>query len=136
MNLVVCHIVKTKFKIISIVFILVHLIFAVSSCKNKKPSILKVYVRSLDNALIDSASVVIIGDQKSSPTTIAYVDTLITNSSGYAEFNMQTYFDLAGEKKNPTGNFDIVAFKKTKEGEGAVKCRVHITAVTTVNFQN
>ncbi len=136
MILVVCHIVKTKFKIISLIFILVFTMFSIGSCKNKNPSILKVYVRSSDNVLVEDASVIVVGDQKSTPATIAYVDSSKTNASGFAEFNMQTYFDLAGEKENPVGNFDVIAFKNGKGGEGVVRCKVHLTASTTVNFLN
>lgn len=111
-------------------------LFLVSSCKNKNPSILKVYVRSSSNELIEDAMVVIVGDQSSNPKTLAYVDTVMTNNSGFAEFNMQNYFDLAGEKKNPTGYFDIITKKNTKESESTARCRVHMTAVETVYFPN
>lgn len=111
-------------------------LFIVSSCKNKNASILKIYVRSASNQLLEDAMVVIVGDQSSNPPTLAYVDTLLTNKSGYVEFNMQPYFDLAGEKKNPTGVFGILIRKDTKEGEGTARCRVHITNVESVNFPN
>lgn len=130
------YLMKNKSKInLLLVFCLLSIGW-LSSCKNKKPSILKVYVRSNSNELIDSATVIVVGDQKSNPPTLAYVDTAITNSSGYAEFNMQPYFDLAGEKDNPTGYFDIITKKNTKEGEGSVRCRVHITAVETIYLSN
>ena len=77
---------------------------------------------------------VIIGDVNSNPPTKEYVDTASTNTSGYATFDMQPYFDLAGEKENPTGYFDIVFKKDTKTGSGRVRCRVHITTVETLYF--
>lgn len=130
------YLMKNKNIIKSLFVVCLLSISCLSSCKNKKPSILKVYVRSDSNELIDSAIVIVVGDQKSNPPTLAYVDTVLTNSSGYAEFNMQPYFDLAGEKDNPTGYFDIITKKNTKEGEGSVRCRVHMTAVETIYFSN
>ncbi len=136
MKLVICHIMKIRNRInLSRIAFLVSL-FLVSACKNKNPSVLKVYVRSSSNELLEGAMVVIIGDQNSTPPTLAYVDTLLTNSSGYVEFNMQPYFDLADEKKNPTGIFGIITKKDMKEGEGTARCRVHLTNVETVTFPN
>jgi hypothetical protein len=136
LKLVICNKMKIRNKFnLSLIFFLFSL-FLVSACKNKKPSVLKVYVRSSSNELIEGAMVVIVGDQSSDQPTLSYVDTLLTNSSGYAEFNMQPYFDLADEKKNPTGVFGIITKKGMKEGEGTARCRVHLTAVETVNFPN
>jgi hypothetical protein len=103
-----------------------------SGCKSKDPSILKVFVRSENNELVASAKVVIIGDVNSNPPTMAFVDTVVTNQSGFAEFNMDAYFDNSG--KETTGYFDIIVKKDTKTGEGRIRCRQHITAVETVFF--
>lgn len=127
---------KGKIKVKLLFLLILGSMSWLASCKNKNASILKVYVRSGSNELIEGATVVVIGDQSSNPPTLAYTDTAISNPSGYAEINMQPYFDLAGEKTNPTGYFDIVTKKGTKEGEGSVRCRVHITAVETVYFPN
>jgi hypothetical protein len=105
-----------------------------SGCKNKDASVLKIYIRSKSNELLPDTKVVIIGDVNSNPPTKEYVDTASTNTSGYATFDMQPYFDLAGEKENPTGYFDIVFKKDTKTGSGRVRCRVHITTVETLYF--
>ena len=105
--------IRNKINLSRIVFLVS--LFIVSACKNKNPSVLKVYVRSSSNELLEGALVVIVGDQNSTPPTLAYVDTLLTNSSGYVEFNMQPYFDLADEKKNPTGIFGIITKKDTHQ---------------------
>lgn len=107
-----------------------------SACKNKNASILKIYVRSSDNSLVQDAMVTVIGDQTSSTKTLAYVDTTMTNQAGVAEINMQPYFDLADEKSNPTGVFTIICRKDSIEGEGSVRCRVHNTAIQTVYLPN
>jgi hypothetical protein len=107
-------------------------VFVVSySCKPKDPSILKVFVRSTDNELQTNAKVVIIGDVNSNPATPAYVDTVITNSSGFAFINMDPFFD--GLKKGEsTGYFDIVAKKNVSQGSGYIRARAHITNVETI----
>ena len=89
-------------------FLSISILSTFSACKNKDASVLKIYIRSKNNELLADTKVVIIGDVKSNPPTKEYVDTASTNASGYATFDMQPYFDLAGEKENPTGYFDIV----------------------------
>lgn len=102
------------------------------SCKNKDPSVAKVYVRSANDQLVEGAQVVIIGDVDNETTTVEYVDTLLTNSSGFAQFNMDPYFDKAGEE-NSVGVFDIIVKKGNDYGDTTgFRVRVHNTAVRTV----
>lgn len=105
------------------------------SCKNKNPSVLKVFVRSASNELQANAKVVIIADIDANSSSIEYVDTLLTNESGFAYFNMEDYFSKAGEE-NEIGNFDLVCRKDGKEGKGYARCRVYTTAVESVFLQN
>mgnify|MGYP000400619893 CR=1 FL=1 len=105
------------------------------SCKNKKPSVVKVFVRSASNELVSGAKVIIIGDINSNPATMEYVDTVVTNESGFAYFNVAPYYDAAGED-NKVAYFDIVAKTDVKTGNGDVRSRVHTTAVETVFFPN
>ena len=125
---------KIKLKYTFLLCIAISSLAVFSSCKNKDASVLKIYVRSKSNELLADAKVVIIGDVNSNPPTKEYVDTASTNTSGYATFDMQPYFDMAGEKENPTGYFDIVFKKDSKTGSGRVRCRVHITTVETLYF--
>ena len=111
-------------------------VLTIASCKNKDASALKIYVRTSSNELVPDAQVVIIGDVNSNPPTKSYVDTAFTNSSGFATFDMQPYFDMAGEKENPVGYFDIIFKNANKEGTGRVRCRAHITSVETLYFPN
>lgn len=106
------------------------------SCKNKNPSVIKVFVRSASNELVEGAKVIIVGDLSSNPPTQSYVDTVVTNSSGFAYFNVQPYYDAAGEKENPVAYFDIIAKTDTKQTTGYVRSRVHTTAVETVFLPN
>jgi hypothetical protein len=106
-------------------------LFVFSGCENKDPSVLKIFVRSASNDLLQGAEVVVIGDPSSNPPTQNYVDTLVTNASGFAQFNMDNYFSAAGSE-NTTGYFDIIAKKDNQSGTAYVRCRVHLTTVETV----
>lgn len=105
------------------------------SCKNKNPSVIKIFVRSGSNELVEGAKVVIIGDPASNPPTMEYVDTVITNGSGFAYFNMEEYYSAAG-KDNDVAYFDIIAKTATKQGSGRIRSRVHTTAVETIFLPN
>ncbi|MFN5910262.1 MAG: hypothetical protein ACK45H_02910 [Bacteroidota bacterium] len=109
------------------------LMVLVSSCKNDDPSTLKIFVRSANNELQSGAKVVVIGDVNSNPPTNAYVDTLVTNESGFVAFNMQEFFDSSDET---TGYFDLVIKKDDKTAFGYVRCREHITTVETIFLPN
>ena len=92
---------------------------------------MKVYVRSHSNQLVSGAKVVIVGDINSNPETRSYVDTVMTNSTGFALFDMADYFgDKA--KKGEVGYFDIIVKSDSLAGTGRVRCRAHITNVETV----
>ncbi len=116
---------------ISILFIAV----IVGSCKSKDPAILKVFVRSSSNQLMNGAKVVVIGDQQSNPATLDFVDTSYTNSSGFTVVDMDQYFDVSGPD-NTTGYFDIVVKHNTKTAAGYTRCRVHTTSVETIYLPN
>ncbi len=106
------------------------------SCKNKEPSVLKVFVRSGANLLQSNARVVIIADVQENDSQIEYVDTLFTNAEGFIEFNIADYFSEAG-KDIETANFDIIAKGgDQKLGYGNVRCRVHTTAVGTIFLED
>ena len=123
------------FKLIAALSLIISAIMMTTSRKNTDPSVLKIFVRSSSNELLEGAQVVVIGDLQSNPPTNAFVDTLITNSSGFVVFNMNNYFDTASEA-NSTGYFDVIAKKNTKSGSGYVRCRMHLTTVETVFLLN
>jgi hypothetical protein len=112
---------------------LVSVLLVLASCK-KDPSILKVFVRSTNNELVSNAKVIIIGDVGSDPATPEYVDTVQTNSSGFAYFDMEAFFSKLG-KKETTGYFDVLVKKEPLQGSGYIRCRAHITNVITVIIQ-
>ena len=122
-------------QIIGLFSLLILSIGFLQSCKNKNPSVVKVFVRSASNELVNGAKVVIIGDPSSNPPTMNYVDTVVTNESGFAYFNVQPYYDAAGED-NDVAYFDIVAKDGTKTKLGYIRSRVHTTAVETLFLPN
>lgn len=106
--------------------------FSLNACKNDDPSVIKIFVRKAgENSLQANAQVVIIADVNSDPETPPYVDTILTNSSGFAYFEMDEFFDDMG-KDQTTGYFDIVAKKDLDEGSGYMRARAHIVNVETV----
>ena len=111
------------------------LIFLLTACKNDNPSVIKVFVRDASNALVTGAKVVIIGDQQSNPPTSSYVDTVVTNASGYSTFNMDEFYNGTTPDET-TGYFDIVVKKDAKTAQGYIRSRVHTTAVETVYLPN
>ena len=112
--------------------VLLFMLLTLTNCK-KEESILKVFVRSASNQLINGAKVIVIGDQQSTPPTGAFVDTVFTNSSGFTTINMDNYFASAA---NTTGYFDIIVKYNSKVGFGYSRCRVHSTSVETVYLEN
>jgi hypothetical protein len=112
--------------------VLLFMLLTLTNCK-KEESILKVFVRSASNQLINGAKVIVIGDQQSTPPTGAFVDTVFTNSSGFSTINMDNYFSSTD---NTTGYFDIIVKYNSKVGFGYSRCRVHSTSVETVYLEN
>lgn len=125
--------IATKLTLISLMVLSLGILH---SCKNKNPSVVKIFVRSASNELVPGAKVVIIGDPSSNPPTMLYVDTVVTNESGFAYFNVQPYYDEAGEEENPIAYFDVVVKTDTKTALGYIRSRVHTTAVETIHLPN
>lgn len=130
MNVKILKYMKTSFKITALLTLLIVVAASLQSCK-RDPSVLKVFVRSHSNQLEPNVKVIIVGDINSTPATRPYVDTVMTNSTGFALFDMTEYFGEKG-KKGEVGYFDIIVKKQDKTGTGRIRCRAHITNVETV----
>ncbi|MBL1278981.1 MAG: hypothetical protein COA33_001820 [Fluviicola sp.] len=104
------------------------------SCKNKEPSAIKIFVKSYANQALPGVKVVIIGDVTSNPETISYVDTVITNESGFALFDVAPHYEK-GDKDYEVAYFDVIAASTVQSGTGYVRSRIHTTAVETVYIQ-
>ncbi len=126
---------RNSFKISALLVLIVLSAGFLQSCKNKNPSVVKIFVRNASNELVEGAKVVIIGDPNSNPPTMEYVDTVITNGSGFSYFNMADYYAAAGED-NDVAYFDVVVKTATKQALGRIRSRVHTTAVETIFLPN
>ncbi|MDX2359498.1 MAG: hypothetical protein QNK23_01740 [Crocinitomicaceae bacterium] len=118
-------------KRIGLLLLVVLAVGAFQSCKNDDPSVVKIFVRSASNELVEGAKVVIVGDVSSNPATLADVDTLITNNSGFAQFNLEDHFAM-GDKDYEVAYFDIFTTYNGVQTTGRVRSRIHTTAVETV----
>lgn len=130
-----CKMLKMTFKRFGFILLVIGAMSLLHACKNKNPSVAKIYVRSSSNQLIEGAKVIIIGDVTSNPATNSYVDTLVTNPSGFVEFNLASHFEDGG-KDYTVAYFDVVA--KTNGGlygTGYIRTRVYTTAVETIYIQ-
>lgn len=122
---------KTNRKNVGWIALLVFTVGVLQSCKNDDPSIIKIFVRSASNQLVEGARVVIIGDVNSNPATKPYVDTVFTNGSGFAHFNMDPHYEGAG-KDYTVGYFDVLVKYDTILADGYIRSRVNTTAVETI----
>jgi len=111
------------------------IIIALGGCKKEASSIAKIYVRTASNELAASSMVVIIADVTRNESTVSYVDTLYTNSSGYVEFNLNEYYQKV-EKKIKTAIFDVICNDGLSEGTGIIRTRANTTAVETIKLAN
>ena len=120
-----------------LILILSGVFFVISGCEPRDPAILKVFVRSSTNQLMNGAKVIVIGDQQSNPPTESFVDTAYTNTSGFAVVDMDQYFDqYRNGDQNTTGYFDIIVKHNNKTAYGYTRCRIHTTSVETIYLPN
>jgi hypothetical protein len=107
----------------------------ITGCASKDPAVLKVFVRSSTNQLTNGAKIIVIGDQQSNPSTMEFVDTAFTNSSGFAVVDMDQYFNKLNDE-NAVGYFDIIVKFNNKTAYGYSRCRAHTTSVETIYLPN
>ena len=125
-------------KLVSLFAFLMVGVLVLSSCKEKDPSVGKVFVRNYNNQLISDATVVIVGDKDSDPATPSYTDTLTTNASGFAAFDLSALFDTYDKDAEKIAYFDVLVKYEDKEvwsdesQDEQLKARAHITQVITV----
>lgn len=108
--------------------------FFLGACK-KDPAVAKIFVRSQNNELVSDAKVIIIADKSENGIGLEYVDTVMTNASGYAEIVLNDYFTKSG-KTSTVANFDIICKKLDMVGTGKIRCRANNLAVQTVFIFN
>lgn len=117
-------------------FILSMLLMAtLFSCKEKDPSILKVYVRSGDYILTPNATVRIVGDL--SKGTPEYFDERKTNETGVATFNLDDLFDQYGSGDEKVAYFNVYA-RDTSQNYTIKQARAkaNLTATSTIILED
>lgn len=121
-------------KIFSFLAITFFAMIVMVSCK-RDPSVLKVYVRSQSEQLLPGVRVIIAGDVTMGETK-EYQDTVMTNSTGYAVFDMDKYFGDK-PKKGEVGYFDIIVRQDDKTVTMYdARVRANITNVETLKFKD
>lgn len=105
------------------------------SCKEKDPSIFKVYIRSSDYILTEGASVRIVGDI--SKGTPEYFDEKKSNESGAAVFNLDDLFDKYDKDDEKVAYFNIYArdtaqYFTIRKG----RAKANLTSTATIVLEN
>ena len=125
-----------------VLFIVVALIVAqtFTSCRKKKETIANIYVLDEFSNPVKDATVVLFGTSTGDPfgsndgmpglNTVQ--DTVLTNGSGLAVFNLSKLYQ-AGQAG--VAILDIEAFKLSKSGDGLIKIEPETTSEETVIIQ-
>jgi hypothetical protein len=119
----------------SFVYILLFslLILSFSSCQEDAPSLVKIYIRNAAGNIMSEVDVRLIADQVNSP---AFSDEALTNQSGYALFNLDTYFAANFEKREAKAA-DFIVYVMTDNGlqlVGDLRARGNQTTEETFNL--
>ena len=80
-------------------------LFLFTSCEDRDPSILKVFIRNEDKNILSGIDVRIVADLYSTPK---HNDKAETNQAGYALFNLDDFFEANFESKEAkVGDFKV-----------------------------
>ncbi len=120
-----------NFKLVLVSALLFSAFAVVSSCKKKKDTIVKVYVKDSDGNAVSSCTVIVYAKPS---TNAAGKDTIsqnsgVTNSAGEAIFN---YNDLYQLGQAGVAVLDIKAYRDTLYGEGVIQVEEETTSESTV----
>lgn len=123
-------------KLVSLFAVMMMGIILFSSCGEKDPSVAKVFVRNYNGQLISDATVILVGDKDSEPATLSFTDTLTTNASGFASFDLSSHFEEYTKDQEKVGYFDVLVKYENEEtwSEDQLKARAHITSTLTVHL--
>jgi hypothetical protein len=109
-------------------------VLSISSCTDKDPSVLKIFVRSSDNILTPDAEVRIVADIEEG--TPEYLEDTRTNESGAAIFELDELFDQYGKNDDKVAYFtvyvtDTAEFPTILE---SVRAKQNLTSTATINL--
>jgi hypothetical protein len=116
-------------------FILSLTIVTFSSCRKKKDTLAKIYVRDTANQPVSNCRVVLFG-QSSEPgmqANVGLYDTSYTNTSGEAVFSFNDVYQLG---QAGVAVLNIKATKNGLQGSGIIKIVEETTSEATVFLQD
>lgn len=113
-------------------------VLSMGSCRKKGDTMANVYVRDENNTAVENATVILYGTSTGNPvgqTTPGIVninDTIYSNSSGLASFNLNDVYQLG---QAGVAILDVKAKKANKIGTGIIKIEAEKTNETTIFIQ-
>ncbi|NBR13714.1 MAG: hypothetical protein EBQ94_09335 [Flavobacteriales bacterium] len=127
-------------KNIFILLVACTIVLSMGSCRKKGDTIANIYVRDEGSTAVENATVVLFGTSTGSPVgtppgTVGLVnlrDTLYTNSSGLASFNLNDVYQLG---QAGVAILNVTAKKANKIGQGIIKIEPETVNEETVFIQ-
>jgi hypothetical protein len=113
-------------------------IFSFSSCRKKKDTIANIYIRDEMDNPVEDATVILYGTPTGNPVgtdmpgLVNLRDTVQTNSSGLAVFNLSEVYQSG---QAGVAILDIEAFKFNRSGDGVIKIEPETVSEQTVFIQ-
>jgi hypothetical protein len=103
------------------------------SCRKKKDTIAKIYVRDASSQYVEGATVILYGQSTiNQGANVVLYDTTLTNSSGVAVFNYNEVYQLG---QAGVAVLNIKAYKNGAQGQGIIKIEEEVTSEETVFIQ-
>lgn len=103
------------------------------SCRKKKDTIAKIYVRDASSQYIEGATVILYGQSTiNQGANVVLYDTTLTNSSGVAVFNYNEVYQLG---QAGVAVLNIKAYKNGAQGQGIIKIEEEVISEETVFIQ-
>ena len=103
------------------------------SCRKKKDTIAKIYVRDASSQYVEGATVILYGQSTiNQGSNVVLYDTTLTNSSGVAVFNYNDVYQLG---QAGVAVLNIKAYKNGAQGQGIIKIEEEKVSEETVFIQ-
>ena len=103
------------------------------SCRKKKDTIAKIYVRDASSQYVEGATVILYGQSTiNQGANVVLYDTTLTNSSGVAVFNYNEVYQLG---QAGVAVLNIKEYKNGAQGQGIIKIEEEVTSEETVFIQ-
>jgi hypothetical protein len=125
-------------KYIFLIAVASSVVLSMSSCRKKGDTIANIYVRDESNTAVANATVILYGTPTgnpvgtNSPGFVNINDTIYTNTSGLASFNLNDVYQLG---QAGVAILDVKAQKANKIGTGIIKIEAEKTNEATIFIQ-